>query len=209
MQIKSFTKCFVIGIILLLVGVTTIPGISQDRPISIKLIKDTIEKINDIEDIDNNSFGNYIIYTSGPISNFFTKASIDEGPFLTKLLLNRNLNRRIFRLSAILTKMIFPIPKGINFTVEYKRNVNNFSRFNFLTFIFKVLYDENGSFMGFDLENKTTIFNIAHKINVENFKFYFGFKRFQLISIRASFGQKLFNPARFEFFGFCDSVTFV
>lgn len=196
---------FILGILLL----TIISGLSLGESISKKFVEDSNEIIDEMDDTDNHSFGNYIVITDGPISGLFAKVTIQDGPLLITLLINRNLNRRILRLSALLTKITYPISKGINFTVDYKRNVRNNSRYSYLTTYFKVLYDENGSVIGFDLENATTIYSEAHKIKVENFRFVFTFKRLQLIWLRAPLGQKIFNPARFSFFGICDNVTIV
>jgi hypothetical protein len=194
-------------IIVLLIGITIVTGISSNDPIAIKYIDDSTERIDENDDTSNYSFGNYLIAIDGPISKLITKVTITEGPLLITLLINRNLNRRIIRLSAILPKMFYPVLKGINFTVEFKRNVRNNSRFYYITMYSKILYDENGSFIGFDLINATTIPAKAHKIKVENFKFAFSFKRFQLIYFHAPLWQKIFNPARFLFFGYCDNVT--
>lgn len=196
-------------LILCILLLTVISDISLGESISKKFIEDSNEIIDEMDDTDNHSFGNYIIITDGPISRLFAKVNIQDGPLLITLLINRNLNRRILRLSALLTKITYPISKGINFTVEYKRNVRNNSRYSYLTTYFKVLYDENGSVIGFDLENRTTIYSKAHKIKVENFRFAFTFKRLQLIWLRAPLGQKIFNPARFVFFGICDNVTII
>ncbi|KYK27624.1 hypothetical protein AYK20_02535 [Thermoplasmatales archaeon SG8-52-1] len=196
-------------IIVLLIGITIVTGISSNDPIAIKYIDDSTEIIDENDDTGNNSYGNYLIVIDGPISKLITKVTITEGPLLITLLINRNLNRRFFRLSTILPKMFYPVLKGINFTVEFKRNVRNNSRFYYLTTFSKVLYDENGSFNGLDLKNATIITAKAHKIKVENFKFAFSFKRFQLIYFQAPLWQKIFNPARFQFLGFCDNVTIV
>jgi hypothetical protein len=204
---KLYKKGLLIGIIILLIGVTIASGLSSGGKISIKYIKEPTEIIDEIDDKGNYSFGNYFFVTTGPISKLFTKATVTDGPFLISILINRNLKRRFIRLSAFLPKMHYPVLRGINFTIEYKRNVNNFSRFYFSTFFGKILYDENGSFVGLDFRNATTIICKKHKINVENFRVLFSFKGLQLISIRAALGQKIFNPARFEFSGFCDNVT--
>lgn len=174
-------------------------------------IKQELESVDDIsetieisENNGNYSMGNYSILTVGPVLKLFSDIDLQDGPPLTMLLINRNLKRRILRLSAILSIMIYTVSE-LDFTVHYLKDVKNNTRYSYFTDYSEVVYDENGIFVGY--KNSTQIFSKTHKIKVENFTGSFAFKRFRFfVPFLAPWGQKIINPARFLFWGHCDKL---
>ncbi len=163
-----------------------------------------IETIKGSENNGDYSMGNYSIITVGPVLKLFSDVKLQDGPTLKKFLINRNLKRRILRLSAIFPLMIYSV-SGLDFTVHYLKDVKNNTRYSFFTDYSEVVYDENGIFVGYN--NTKQIFSKAHKITVDNFTGFFAFKRFRfLIPFLAPLGQKVINPARFLFWGHCDKL---
>lgn len=171
--------------------------------------KETIKDINDIIELiqkeSNSQLGDYCVISIGPLSKLISKVQLNDGPFLTKLILNRNFKRRLIRHLPFLPLMIFfLVYKEIDFNIEFLRNVTNNSRYMYYTITGEAVYDENGSFIG--LENTEAIYSEKHSVTVENFQGVYAFKRLRFFLFLAPFGQKIFNPAKFLVIGFCDSV---
>jgi hypothetical protein len=169
--------------------------------------KEDLKIINKIDNFvnENSTLGKYAIATAGPILKRYTEINLLEGPTLKIKQINRNLNRRLLRLSIVLPVLLIRVEK-LDFTLYYRQDLKNNSRFSYATLFGEAIYDEEGNYV--DITNETYYHNKINKINVENFTGFFIFIRtraFRLIPIASS--HRLISSAQFIFTGFCDNIT--
>lgn len=150
----------------------------------------------------NYTYGNFSVGTTCPASKKYYSLNITEGAANVIKIINRNLDKKLLRLSLIIPMVIIPV-KGLDFTIEYKQNSSNESKFWFHTFIEDVNYDENGTFV--NVTDLRGVKNKVHNVTVENFNGVFIFKRFTVFRYWRALG--FMSPARFTFNGFCDNVV--
>ena len=152
----------------------------------------------------NQTFGDNFIITIGPILKIFTNVELINGPESQMKLIQRYLDRKLLRPLGILR--VTPIfVENLSFTVEYKQDVKNESRYSYITVNGTMIWDENGNY-----QNITDISynaNNKHTITVENLTGFFMFWRFRLFNFGAPIPYKFFKPAKFTFIGFCESIT--
>jgi len=171
-------------------------SIQQDFPIVDEALTSLVE---------NNTWGDNFIFTGGPVLKLYSKVNLISGSENQIKLIERNLNRRLLRFSAILPAILI-YASNLTFSVEYKIDIpRNISRFTYWTANASVIYNESGTQ---NLSNISFIRNDPHKVTVENFTGFFFFTRARLFSLRAPLFTKFFQPAKFAFAGFCDEITF-
>ncbi|RLF36844.1 MAG: hypothetical protein DRM99_01855 [Thermoplasmata archaeon] len=180
-------------------GVTNVANINKAK-IGDKILSEEKQEID-----GENLTLPYFITTYGPISKFITKIEILDGPEPQTTKIKKLINRGFVPFSRILPA--YPVfVTRLNFTVEYKINVRNNSRFSYFTINGTVIYNESGE--PINITNKSFIYNAVHKIKIENFTGFFTFMHAKLF--KGKIGTHWFlNPARFSFAGFCDNVTFL
>lgn len=165
-------------------------------------------ELNDVKDFvdptGNYTFGNFSLRTVGPVSKKYVNAEVTDGPARIVKIINRNLDRKLLRLSWLLPFLFIPV-NGINFTVQYIKDSSNESKYIYMTNLSEVVYDENGSIAGY--VNGSTIYNEVHNITVENFQGFFIFYRAKIYSREMPKGKRWFNPPFFLFAGFSDKAT--
>ena len=173
------------------------PEIKQDFPFVDEAIKSLVE---------NETLGDCFIITGGPVLKLYSNVDLINGSESQMKLIERNLNRRLLRLSAILP-FIGIYVSNLTFSVEYTQDIiKKKSRFTYFTVNVSVIYDENGTYQ--NITNLSIIRNDPHKVTVENFTGLFIFMKARLFKLSAPLGTKLFRPAKFAFAGFCDKITF-
>jgi len=199
----------IIGIILcisiMLIG--SIPSIGAnpliDKNVGVELIQNAIELTED----QNITFGEKIIITSGPIFKLYSDVKLLDGDPTQMQIIQRNLDKKLFRFSRFLPFIFIPV-FGLNFTVYYKKDLENGSRFSYITVNTSVVYDnEIGEVV--NVTNHTIVSNTIHKVNIEKFTGLFIFQRAKLYDRSMPLGKRLFVPAKFIFVGFCNNVTYL
>jgi len=154
---------------------------------------------------ENTTLKKYAIATIGPVFKKYSQVKILDGAFLKVKRIERNLNRRLVRASAILPFFLINVEK-ISFTLYYKKDLNNNSRFSYATLFGEAVYDEQGNYV--DTTNETFIHNRINKILVENFTGYFIFFRIRAFRLVPFLNMtRFFTPAQFIFTGFADNVV--
>ena len=200
---KKFIVTIMISFSMILLSAMSTSGIADVTNVNKKNIgSELLEKTQ--EETDQNITLPYFITTYGPISKFITKIEILDGPENQTAKIEKLINRRFMPFSRILP--LYPIlVTGLNFTVEYKINVRNSSRFGYVTMNATVVYNEGEEP---NISNESYIYNTVHKIKVENFTGVFTFMRARIFKGLVGTHQFL-NPARFLFIGFCENLTFL
>jgi hypothetical protein len=183
-------------------SISGIPEVTANEFISLDpelpLAQETAALIND------SSLGDYFVTIIGPISKLFTQVELINGSESQMQLIQRNLDRKLLRFSLIL-RNIPVFVENLSFSVEFIRDVRNRSRFSYITANGTTIYDGNGTYQ--NLTNISYIRNEIHSVTIENLTGLFVFIRIRLINIRAPFLEKVFQPARFAFVGFCQNIT--
>jgi len=154
---------------------------------------------------ENETLAKYAIATIGPVSKKYSEVKLLSGPTLKVTLIKRNLNRRLLRSSIVLPVLLIRI-EGLSFTLTYKQDQKNNSKFSYATLFGEAIYNEEGNYV--DMTNETYVYNKINKVSVENFTGYFIFFRirgFRLAPLTSS--HRFMYPAQFIFTGFCDNVT--
>lgn len=170
--------------------------------------RDTDENFekNPVAEDGNKTFGNYSIYTRGPVLKTYTEVELLNGSFFQMKLIDRNLNRRLFRFSILLPSIIIPV-KNLDFTVTYKKDIGNNSRYSINTTIWENVYDENGTLV--NITTIETFDNVMHTISIQNYSGVFIFQRVKLFAPREQMDKKILRSARFMFNGWCDNFTII
>ncbi len=159
-----------------------------------------LEKVLEFND---QTFGDNFIITIGPVLKIYTNIELINGLESQMKFIQRYLDRKLLRPLGILR--VTPIfVENLSFTVEYKYNFNNNSRFYYETLNGTVTLDESGFY---NFTNISYILNEKHKITVKNLTGFFIFWRMRLFNLGGPISLLLFQPARFNFVGFCDSIT--
>jgi len=154
---------------------------------------------------NNITIGDNLFVTVGPVSKFYTDVELTDGSPTQMNLVQRHLDRRLFR-PLLIFKYAFVFVQNLSFTVEYKRDVSDRSRFNLMTINASIVHDENGSFE--NIVNYSYIINRKHSCSVENFTGIFLFSRLRIYDKYQPRGYRIFTPANIAFYGFCDELTF-
>jgi len=186
---------------MLLLGALPVYGLNENVNFEAKesLLKQADEYL-----AENYTPNNFVI-TGGPVLKLFTSVKILDGPENQTVKIEKLLNRKFVFMSRIFGA--YPVyVKGLNFTVEYKRDARTFSRFSFASVNATLIY-KNETFENFTgMVNHT---NEKHKIKVENFTGMFLFVHARLFKGILVGAHLIFNPAKFVFVGGCDKVTYL
>lgn len=181
-----------------------IPAIGIPEEIDVE--PELSDYIEDILESSDETYGDNFTITMGPVSKIFSNVELINGSETQMELINRHLSRKLLRPSAIF-RYVPIFVKNLSFTVEYKQDVRDKSRFSYYTINATVIYNETtGEYE--NLTNISYIYNEIHTVTVENMTGLFIFMRIRLLNLRFPLGRKLFHPARFAFFGFCDKITY-
>jgi len=170
-------------------------------------LDDSLKIINIVNNYvnENQTLKEYAFVTVGPILKFYTEVKILNGPAIKVRLIKRNLNRRLIRASIVLPVMLINVEK-LDFTVYFKKDVNNNSRVTFSTLFGEAIYDDEGNYL--DMVNETLFKNKINKISVKNFTGIFIFFRTRMFRFIPFLNTHRFlTAAQFCFSGFCDNVT--
>jgi len=163
-----------------------------------------VNKINNYLN-ENQTLKEYAVVTVGPILKLYTEVKILDGPAFKVKRIQRNLNRRLIRSSILLPVLLINVEE-LDFTVYYKKDVNNNSRFSYSTLFGEAIYDDEGNYI--NMTNEALYDNKINKISVENFTGIFIFFRIRLFRfIPFLHTHRLLPTAQFCFSGFCDNVT--
>ena len=168
---------------------------------------DSLKIINKIDNFvnENQTLKKYAFVTVGPVLKIYTDVDILDGPALKVIRIKRNLNRRLIRSSIILPVLLIRV-KSLDFTVYYKKDLKNNSRFSYATLFGEAVYDEEGNYL--NMINETYYNNKINKISVENFSGLFIFFRIRVFRlIPFIHNHRFLTTAQFCFTGFCDNVT--
>lgn len=180
------------------IGVTPIDNLDLDPEIS--------EEIENFFEAANITFGDNFFVTNGPASKIYSKVELLEGSENQMNKINRYLNRKFLR-PLIFLRQIPIFVENLSFTVEFKSDVKDRSRFSYFTGNASVNWNETtGEFEG--IKNFSYIFNKAHKVKVDNMTGFFVFQRIRLFDRHQPFFRKFFQPAKFIFIGFCDKIIY-
>jgi hypothetical protein len=148
-------------------------------------------------------FGNYFIYTMGPVSKLFTKVELLYGNEYQIDKIDKNINRKFPRISMFLP-YIFVTVDDLDFNYEYLIDVKNGSRFSYGTTWGEAVYNNSNLI---NITNESLTINRIHKIQVINFTGIFLFMRMRVRKI--PFLPNTNNwliPARFAFIGCCEDI---
>jgi len=166
------------------------------------------KKIENLFEEANITFGDIFCLTNGPASKIYSQVDLLEGSEYQMNKINRVLNRKILR-PLIFLRQIPIFFENLSFTVEFKRDVKDRSRFTYFTTNTTVKWNETtGKFEDFDLKNFSHVLNKVHKVKIENMTGLFIFQRFVLFDRNQPIFWKFFHPAKFIFIGFCDNITY-
>lgn len=166
------------------------------------------KKIDNLFEEANITFGDIFCLTNGPASKIYSKVELLKGLENQMNKINRVLNRKILR-PLIFLRQIPIFVENLSFTIEFKRDIKDRSRFTYFTTNTSVKWNETtGEFEGFDIKNFSHILNKAHKIKIENMTGLFIFQRFILFDKNQPIFWKFFHPAKFIFIGFCEKITY-
>jgi len=195
----------ILCISIMLIG--SIPSIGANPLIDKNVGGELVQKAIELTEDKNITFGEKFIITSGPIFKLYSDVELLDGNLTQMQIIQRNLDKKLFRFSRFLPFIFVPV-FGLNFTVHYKKDLENGSRFSYITVNASVVYDnETGEVV--NVTNHTIISNIIHKVNIENFTGLFIFQRAKLYDRNMPLGKRFFIPAKFIFIGFCDNVTYL
>ena len=187
----------------------SIPALGFNPIDNLNLDQDIKKKIDNLFEEANITFGDIFCLTNGPASKMYSKVELLEGSENQINKINLVLNRKILR-PLIFLRQIPIFVKNLSFTVEYKRDVKNRSRFTYFTTNTTVKWNETtGEFEGFGIKNFSFKFNKIHKVKIENMTGLFIFQRLLLFDRNQPIFWKFFHPAKFIFIGFCDNITYL
>ena len=165
------------------------------------------EKIENLLETANITFGDNFFITNGPVSKTYSKVELLEGKENQINKINRYLNRKFLR-PLIFLRQVPVFVENLSFTVEFKSDVKIRSRFEYFTGNASVNWNETtGEFEG--IRNFSYIFNKAHKVRVDNMIGFFVFQRIRLFDRHPPLFRKFFQPAKFIFIGFCDKIIYL
>jgi len=168
------------------------------------LINEQLRGLNASTDV--NATNTSVLFTMiyGPIRKQYTSIDIVLNSDNAKKV-NRFVNGLLPRFIRV-RDWIPVLVSNLTFTVEFKQNVSNTSKFNYLSYIVNMTYNETGV----PVENETLVQDICttHTIKVENFTGVFMFMPYELINIRKAPGYRFNNPAKFAFIGICDNYNY-
>ena len=194
----------ILCISMILIGSINAIGAS---PISTSKQNELLQQAIEVTEDENLTLGEKFIITMGPVSKLFSDVELLDGDASQIKIIERNLDRKLFRFSRFLPFIFVPV-FGLNFTVHYKKALENGSKFSYITVNSSVVYDnETGEVV--NVTNSTYVYNAIHKVKIENFTGIFIFQRARLYDRSMPLGKRFFMPARFIFFGFCDNVTYL
>ena len=191
-------------IIIFIIFQSILPISTSDEVLN---LDDSLKIINNINNYinENQTLKEYAFVTVGSILKLYTDVKILNGPAIKVRLIKRNLNRRLIRSSTVLPVMLINIEK-LDFTLYYKKDVNNNSRVSYSTLFGEAIYDDEGNYL--DMINETLYNNKINKISVKNFTGIFIFFRTRLLRfIPFLHTHRFLTTAQFCFSGFCDNVT--
>ena len=204
MNKKIIVAIFCVSI--MLIGALPASSISIPETIEKNCSKSHIlEKAKEILEENLTLPSNFVI-TFGPITKSITDLEILDGAENEKAKIEKLMNRKFVLFSKVLPAYVVPV-FGMNFTIEYKKDVRNGSRFTYSTSNGSVIFDESGN--PIDMTNFSYIRNTIHKIKVENFTGLFMFMHGKFIRGLIGRGHWFLIPALGSFAGYCDKITYL
>jgi hypothetical protein len=185
----------------------SIPALGAPPIDDLELDMEIISHIEKMLDEGNQTLGANIFITHGPVLQLYSKVNLLEGSENQMWLINLYLSRKLIR-PLLIVKNIPIFVDNVSFTVEYKKDVRERSRFSYITASASVIWNNtSGVYEG--ITNYSFVNNKVHKVNVENMTGFFIFTRIQMVDRYQQFFRKLFQPAKFTFFGFFDKITYL
>jgi hypothetical protein len=186
----------------------TIPALGVNPIDNLVIDQEIKKKIDNLFEEANITFGDIFCITNGPASKIYSKVDLLGGSENQINKINRILNRKLLR-PLIFLRQIPVFVENLSFTVEFKRDVKDRSRYIYWSGNATIKWNETtGEFEGFDIKNFSYIFNKIHKVKIENMTGLFIFQRLRLYDRNQPLFLKLFQPAKFLFIGFCEKVTY-
>ena len=164
-----------------------------------------LEKAQDLAD-DNFTLPSKFIMTFGPVSKRITEFTALDGPEEKIVKIEKLMNKKFVLFSKILPFYMVTV-FGMNFTIEYKKDVRNGSRLSYASVNCSVIFNETDEPV--NITNFSYIRNDIHKIKVENFSGTFMFTRGRFFRGLLASTHWFFIPARGIFAGYCDKVTYL
>jgi hypothetical protein len=165
-----------------------------------------LEKVEDMAD-DNFTLPPEFVFTFGPVKKRITEFTVLDGPEDKTAKIEKLMNRRFVLFSRLLPFYMVTVI-GMNFTMEYKKDVRNGSRLTYASINCSIIFNESGDPV--NVSNLSYIRNDVHKIKVENFSGVFLFTRARLFrGFLTTSAHLFFIPARGIFTGYCDKVTYL
>ena len=116
---------------------------SMGLPLKLDNMPDNMSNIEDILDPIEETENDSLLLTSGPMSNLYTKVALINGSDKQMNLIQRHLDRKLLR-PLILFRNVMVYVRNLSFTIEYKQDLKNNSRFSFLTSNATIIRDEDG-----------------------------------------------------------------
>jgi hypothetical protein len=209
----------IIGTIICILLLSTISIQAMELPKEKPSKDQTIEYFDQYLELadENTTLGGKVFLTFGPVNKLITNVEIHNGSQENVEIHNgsqeeidiiqRNLDRRLFRLSMFLP-FLPVLVTNMTLTVSYKIPVGELSRFSYYTLSGDAVYKNNTTEL-INITNETITLNTVHSVKVENLYGLFIFMKARLFDRSYPIGRKLFHPARFIFFGVCDNVTYL
>lgn len=190
-------------LVLMLLSLTPLAA-SETIKVNKNIIKEEIPNIDIKTEQNTTNHSLTIVATLGSLNKLYTSVDIEINSDQAKKI-NRFTNG-FFPKFLRVRKFIPVFVYNLTFTVEYKQNLSNTSKFSYMTLVENVTLNETGSV----LENETLVndLNTKHTLTVENFSGVFVFIPFKLYNKRYPLGMRFFHPAKFIFAGECENFTY-
>lgn len=189
----------ILGLFMTTVGVIPAMGFPSELYVDSE-VKPYIEEIFETY---NETYGDYFVLTYGPVSKTYADIELTEGSQTQINLINKYLDRKLLR-PFLLFRTVVIFVNNLSYTVEYKKDLDNSSKYSYFTVNATVKYNESG-----DVENVTNvsgIMNKKHAIYTQDMIGFFIFWKFKLYDFKAPRFNRLFCPARFSLLGFSNKI---
>lgn len=204
-------KIFIAMSLVFLMTISSVSAINVEIKPEENLVKECIS-LTDTNEFDY-SYHFSTFGPVGPIRYMISEVTI-EGNFSGMEKIQRLLNRPILRFTTYLPFGIVIIDEEINFTIYYKKDLRDASRFSYNTMYGNLSINTTTQEPIIDIFNSTFIHNDMHKVEVKGFMGVFMLSRakFHQKSIFLpkqkifSLGQ-FFVPSHFLLSGMCKNIT--
>lgn len=166
-----------------------------------------LQKAIELVDNENVTTIGELVISTGPVSKVYSEVELLDGDADQMKIIQRNLDKKLFRFSRFLPFIFVPV-FNLSFTVEYKLDLENGSKFSYLTLNTTLMADnQTGEIV--NSTDHTYCYNTIHKVHVENMTGLFFFNRARLYDKNMPAGQRFFIPAKFIFVGICENITYL